>query len=109
MLSVFASHLPLDHGDVRCPWFACAGTPHTPKILAFIHPYLDFVLPALYKGSDINTLAAAMVFNAEKALQGGEVAGEPLAAATPTNRIVEGNSLHDLYQAIPFENGLGEV
>ena len=50
---------------------------------------LDCVVPAAYKSSDINTLAAAMVVDAEAQLGGGEV---PAAL-----RVLEGESLHALY------------
>ena len=47
---------------------ALIGTPHTPKAVAWVSPVFDRILPAKYKSSNINTLAAGMVFDAEQRL-----------------------------------------
>ena len=66
------------------------GTPHTPKVLAYISPFFDMILPVKYKSSKISILGNAMVFDAETRLD-----------ANDTNNkvdILEGASLHDLYK-----------
>ena len=44
---------------------ALIGTPNTPGFVAAMFGVIDPVMPARYKSSDINTLAAAMVLDAE--------------------------------------------
>mgnify|MGYP007044690616 CR=1 FL=1 len=75
------------------------GTPNTPKVVAWLQPYLDKVLPAKFQGSDINTLASAMVYDAEQAL----------TSDRQEHRLLEGEELQSLYRDLPFPNGLGEV
>ena len=75
------------------------GTPNTPKVVAWLQPYLDKVLPAKFQGSDINTLASAMVYDAEQAL----------TSDRQEHRHLEGEELQSLYRDLPFPNGLGEV
>ena len=74
---------------------ALIGTPHTPKVISMISPFLDKVLPTVYRSSRINTLAGAMVLEAENRLASGDAG----------TRILEGKALHQLYKDIPFEHG----
>lgn len=67
------------------------GTPHTPRILSAIAPYMDFVLPAVYKSSRVDALAAAMVADAERRL------GNPELPTGSTSTVFEGTALQALY------------
>lgn len=67
------------------------GTPHTPKVLAAIAPYVDFILPAKYKSSRVDALAAAMVVDAERRL------GGPERPSGRTSTVFEGAALQALY------------
>jgi hypothetical protein len=84
---------------------AIIGTPHTPKWLAWLSPKIDGVVPAKYKSSDIDTLAAAMVYDAEQRL---DALDGPNSEKQAENSVVfyEGGPLHSLYGEIPFKNGL---
>mmetsp|Transcript_34480 Transcript_34480/g.73458 ORF Transcript_34480/g.73458 Transcript_34480/m.73458 type:complete len:256 (-) Transcript_34480:357-1124(-) len=74
------------------------GTPHTPAFIAWLNPKVDGFLPDQFKSSNINTLAAAMVCQAEK-----DLAEKP---ETPKEmEIFEGKALQDLYKKIPFTHG----
>jgi len=77
---------------------ALIGTPHTPSLVAAVSPFFDMIVPDMWKSSDINTLAAAMVFDAETQLQ-------KTANDEATQKIYFGKSLHDLYDEIPWEHG----
>ena len=66
------------------------GTPHTPKVLAYISPFLDKILPVKYKSSQISILGNAMVFDAETRLDDKDTSNKV--------EIYEGTSLHDLYE-----------
>ena len=89
-------------GALEFPWgmsafrpAALLGTPHTPGIIAMISPTLDSIVPVKYKSSNINTVAAAMIHEAEQRAEtqkGG-------------NRIFEGERLHNIYGDVPFEHG----
>jgi hypothetical protein len=48
------------------------GTANTPAFFGWLAPKLDGVMPAKFKSSHINTLAASMVAEAEAALQRGQ-------------------------------------
>ena len=69
---------------------ALIGTPNTPKMLEYISPFLDKILPAKYKSSRISTLGNAMVFDAETSLDRNEIHNSVV--------IFEGTSLHNLYK-----------
>ena len=76
---------------------ALIGTPHTPKVLSMVSPVLDKMLPTLYRSSKINTLAAAMVHEAEQRIASNDGGGE--------TRILQGKELHALYTDVPFDHG----
>lgn len=73
------------------------GTPNTPKIISLMSPLVNSLLPVKYQESHISTLAAAMVYHAERELESGMVGKK--------SHIFEGEELHDLYAAIPFSHG----
>ena len=94
---------------------ALIGTPHTPKFIALVSPVFDRIVPAKYKSSNINTLAAAMVHDAETKLGAlddaaavgagdGTVAGAN-AFPADAHTIFEGANLHELYARVPFQHG----
>ena len=83
---------------------ALIGTPHTPWFIATASPLLDRVVPALYASSNINSVAAAMVFDAETRLDAhGAADGDADRAAL---NVVEGERLQAMYAAVPFEHGV---
>ena len=69
---------------------ALIGTPNTPKMLEYISPFLDKILPDKYKSSRVSTLGNAMVFDAELSLDKNESHKGVV--------IFEGTSLHNLYK-----------
>ena len=71
------------------------GTPNTPGYVATIAGWFDGLVPALYKKSDISTLGAAMVLDAEKRL---EVNTENTEASRFS--IFQGEELHMLYKEV---------
>ena len=77
---------------------ALIGTPNTPAAVAWASKKLDSIVPAKYKSSHINTLAAGMVRHAEQ--QVSERAG-----ADSGFQIFEGAELHSLYGSVPFPHG----
>lgn len=83
---------------------ALVGTPNTPGAIAAISPVMDKLLPPLYQSSDINTLAAAMVYDAETQLLSSSSGSSP---ATDNHlRIFHGKTLRELYKSVPFSHGL---
>jgi hypothetical protein len=78
---------------------ALIGTPSTPGYVACLSKPLDLIVPIQFKSSDINTLAAAMVFDSENKLSSSETSSDEA-------HIFEGKSMHKLYKSVPFVNGL---
>eukprot|EP00550_Attheya_septentrionalis_P008550 CAMPEP_0198291350 /NCGR_PEP_ID=MMETSP1449-20131203/8908_1 /TAXON_ID=420275 /ORGANISM="Attheya septentrionalis, Strain CCMP2084" /LENGTH=254 /DNA_ID=CAMNT_0043989977 /DNA_START=38 /DNA_END=799 /DNA_ORIENTATION=+ len=73
---------------------ALIGTPSTPGYVASLSKPLDLIVPIQFKSSDINTLAAAMVFDSENKLTSSDTSSDEA-------HIFEGKKLHDLYKSVP--------
>eukprot|EP00929_Paragymnodinium_shiwhaense_P122022 TRINITY_DN94533_c0_g1_i1.p1 TRINITY_DN94533_c0_g1~~TRINITY_DN94533_c0_g1_i1.p1 ORF type:complete len:252 (+),score=56.56 TRINITY_DN94533_c0_g1_i1:65-820(+) len=74
---------------------ALIGTPNTPPLVTFLSPFLDQYVPTKWRSSNINTLAAAMVLEAEQSLEKG---GHAM-------KVREAETLQDYYKEIPFPHG----
>jgi NAD(P)-dependent dehydrogenase (short-subunit alcohol dehydrogenase family) len=83
---------------------ALIGTPNTPGAVAAVTPFFDRIVPAMYQSSQINTLAAAMVFDAESKLKlhGGDAPASAFA-------VFEGAELQGTYAGLPFEHGAARM
>ncbi len=83
------------------------GTPHTPAFVAWTAPFFDKILPQKYASSDINTLASAMVYDAEQAIaRGGGGGASGGGRGGGDMKVIEGDALHALYRAVPFPHGM---
>ena len=74
---------------------ALLGLPQTPGIVSMYLETLDKVVPANYKSSHINTVAAAMVYEAEQRAE----------TKDRRDRIFQGETLQAMYCSVPFAHG----
>lgn len=110
------------------------GTANTPAFFGWLAPKLDGIMPAKFKSSHINTLAASMVAEAEAALQRGQGIGkaegagqaggigaagsggvegekegegrEEGASGGSSWTVFEGANLREAYKMVPFPHGV---
>jgi len=76
---------------------ALIGTPHTPKIIEWISPVIDKIVPAMFKSSKIDVLASGMVWDAERKLLGGDTDSISVVSKKTGMDVFEGEKLHNLY------------